>query len=144
MKKGTIKMNNEKMEVGLFQENIKSTYCSKIAKTDEEKKALFNALEKCDILLNDIVGQDIEIKDIFCEEREIVDEKTGELKKKYRTILFDTDGKSYVTGSYGIYNVLKKIFAVYGLPSTWSNPIKVKVDKKKINDGKTSLTLTIL
>ena len=35
-----------------------------------------------------------------------VDEETGELKTKFRTILFDKSGQTYATGSYGIFNVL--------------------------------------
>ena len=137
-------MENEKNELTLFSGVKQNIYCSKSVESEEDKKELFNALETCDALLNDCVGTEIEIKDIYVEEREVVDEETGELKKKYRTILFDASGQTYATGSYGIYNIIKKIVTIYGLPETWENPLKVKVAKRPIGNGKQSLTLTLV
>lgn len=137
-------MENEKNELTLFSGVKQNVYCSKLVKTEEEKKQLFNALETCDALLNDCVGTEIELKDIYVEERQTVDEETGELKTKYRTILFDVNGQTYATGSYGIYNIIKKIVRIYGLPTEWENPLKVKVAKRPIGNGKQSLTLTLV
>lgn len=132
-----------KNEMTLFNGNVGAVYCSKITNSVEEKKELFNALENCDALLNDCVGQEITIKDVYCEEKEVIDDETGETRKKYRTILFDVSGQTYATGSYGIFNMLKKIFVIYGMP-TWKEGIKVKVAKRPIGNGKTSLTLTLV
>ena len=137
-------MENEKNEITLFTGVKNKIYCSIVAETEESKKQLFNALETCDALLNDCVGQEIEIKDIYVEEREVADEETGEIRPKYRTILFDANGQTYATGSYGIFNIVKKIVSIYGLPTTWENPIKVKVSKRPIGNGKQSLTLTLI
>lgn len=136
--------NQESKELTLFSGVKQNIYCSKKAETYEEKKELFNALESCDVLLNDCVGQEIEIEDIYVEEKQVVDETTGELKNKYRSILFDVTGQTYATGSYGIYNVLKKIVGIYGLPDSWEKPLKVKVTKRPIRNGKQSLTLTLI
>ena len=137
-------MENEKNELTLFSGVKQNVYCSKLVKTEEEKKQLFNALETCDALLNDCVGQEINIKDIYCEEKQVVDNETGEIKIKFRTIIFDESGQTYATGSYGIFNVLKKIISIYGLPTTWEKPLKVKVAKRPIGNGKQSLTLVIM
>ena len=72
-----------------------------------------------------------------------VKDEEGNLKTKFRTILFDEVGQTYATGSYGIYNILKKIFAIYGTPDTWSEPLQVEVAKKNIGNGKSSLTLIL-
>ena len=102
-------MENEKNEITLFTGVKNKIYCSIVAESEESKKQLFNSLETCDALLNDCVGQEIAIKDIYVEEREITDEETGEVRPKYRTILFDESGQTYATGSYGIFNIVKKI-----------------------------------
>lgn len=136
--------NEEKRELTIFDSENKKIYCSKVIETEEEKKEMFNALESCDILLNDCVNNEIELKDIYIEERQVVDKETGELKTKFRTILFDVNGQTYATGSYGIYNILSKIVKIYGLPDTWEKPLKVKVAKKPIKDGKSSLTLLLI
>lgn len=136
-------VNENKGELTLFSGIKQNVYCSKVAETEKEKKELFNALESCDALLNDCVGQEIKIKDMYVEEKQVIDE-TGEIKTKYRTILFDESGQTYATGSYGIYNVLKKIVQIYGLPESWEKPLKVKVAKRPIGNGKQSLTLTLM
>lgn len=133
-----------KNEISLFSGLKANIYCSKEAESEKEKKELFNALETCDALLNDCVGQEIEIQDIYVEEKQFIDDETGELKTKYRTIIFDVSGQTYATGSYGIFNVLKKIIGIYGLPTEWKAPLKVKVAKRPIGNGKQSLTLTIM
>ena len=133
----------EKQELTLLSNVKTKMYCSKKVEKEEDKKDLFNALETCDALLNDCVGHEIEIKDIYCEEKEVIDDETGELKNKYRTIIFDKNGQTYATGSYGIYNVIKKLISIYGYP-TWENGIKVKVAKRTIGNGKSSLTLTFV
>ena len=132
-----------KNELTLFNGNLGQTFCSKKVETEEDKKGLFNALESCDALLNNCVGQEICIKDVYCEEREVIDKETGEVRKKYRTILFDVSGQTYATGSYGIFNTMKKIMAIYGMP-TWEEGIKVKVSKRPIDNGKSTLTLILV
>ena len=144
MENQNLNVNESKGELTLFSGIKQNIYCSKVAESEKEKKELFNALETCDALLNDCVGQEIEIKDIYVEEKQVVDEETGELKAKFRTILFDKSGQTYVTGSYGIYNVLKKIVQIYGLPEVWEKPLKVKVVKRPMGNGKHSLTLTLM
>ena len=136
MENQNLNVNESKGELTLFSGIKQNVYCSKLAETETEKKELFNALESCDALLNDCVGQEINIKDIYVEEKQVIDETTGELKVKYRTILFDKSGQTYATGSYGIYNILKKIVQIYGLPESWEKPLKVKVAKRPIGNGK--------
>lgn len=136
-------MNNELM----LNNNDLKIYSSVKTTNVDERKAIYNALEKCDVLLNDIKGTEIRIKDFYIEERQRteVDETTGESKTitKYRTILFDTDGKTYATGSYGVYNALRRICLVYGEP-TWTDGVLVKVDTKPIGNGKSQLTLVLV
>ena len=144
MENQNLNVNEEKRELTLFSGIKQNVYCSKSAETEKEKKELFNALETCDALLNDCVGQEINIKDIYCEEKQVVDNVIGEIKTKFRTIMFDDSGQTYATESYGIFNVLKKIVSIYGLPTTWEKPLKVKVAKRPIGNGKQSLTLVIM
>lgn len=135
-------MNNELM----LNNNDLKIYTSVKANNVEDKKSIYNALEKCDVLLNDIVGTEINIKDFYIEERHKNEaDENGEVKviTKYRTILFDTEGKTYATGSYGVYNALRRICMVYGEP-TWNEGVMVKVDKKPIGNGKTQLTLVLV
>ncbi len=135
-------MNNELM----LSDNKQKIYTSVSANTIEEKKKIYNALESCDCLLNDIVGTEINIKDFYIEENtkeEILDNGDTKQVVKFRTILFDTEGKTYATGSYGIYNSLRKICAVFGYP-TWEEGLLVRVEKKPIGNGRSELTLVLV
>lgn len=122
----------------------------------ENKIKLYNALNECDILINDIKGSTIDVVDVYIEGRKveerdsndniIYNEETGDIKLKdhYRSILFDNDGKTYVTSSYGVYNSLRNILGLFGKPSK-DNVLHLKVTsrKNKRNDGST-LWLTVV
>ena len=123
-------------------QNEKPYYCSVKANTREDKVKLFNALENADLRLNDCVGQQIAIKDVYVERYTKLEGE--EEKVKFRTILFGEDGKTYVTASYGVYSCISKIFRTFGTPDTWTEPLKVKVDKRNIGDGKSALNLVLV
>ena len=127
----------------LMESEMNKTFCSKSVTSQDDRIDLFNALETCDVLINDIVGQEIVIKDVYCKEYTKVDDETGEAITKYRTIIFDMDGKTYATGSYGLFNSLRQIFAIIGMP-TYQDGLKVKVVKKATKNGKQSLSLTLV
>ena len=114
--------------------NEKPAYCSIVPKTREEKVKLFNALEQCDVRLSDCKGQVIQ---------KYEKEEKGEIKTKFRTIIFDKDGKTYVTASYGIYNSIAKIMSAFGEPNTWENPLPVKVVERPLGDGRNALGLKL-
>ena len=67
MENQNVNVNENKGELTILNGNKQNVYCSKVAETEKEKKELFNALESCDALLNDCVGQEIEIKDIYVQ-----------------------------------------------------------------------------
>lgn len=139
----------------IFASSNSKKYCTMDLTEKENKVALYNSLQQCDVLLNDIKGQTIEMENVFIEQKEVperdektnevlFDEKTGEVKTKthFRTILFATDGQTYVSSAYGIYNSLKQIIPVFGNPSK-ENVIKVKVGEKTTRSGRKSLILTV-
>lgn len=137
---------NENNQITLKTENDafqKGFYCSIKAETKEDKKRIYNALESCDKLLNESVGEVIDLKDVYVESFVHHDDKTNTDQVKYRTILFGADGTSYATTAYGVYNALRKIFSIYGDAATWSEPLKVQVIKRPIGNGKETLTLVI-
>lgn len=113
---------------------------------EEDRVKLYNSLQKCDVRLIDIKGQTLEIADVFIERKDLVEkdkdgndiynEKTGEVltKPHYRSVLFGTDGKTYVSGAYGIYNSLNQIISIFGLPSK-ENPYKVTVGTRALQNS---------
>lgn len=154
--------NEEVMERGLisqdesiFKSANKKMFCTMDLKEHDNMVALYNSLQQCDVKINDVKNSTIEVVDVFVEEKEVAqrDEKTDEVlrdengevltKTRFRTILFGSDGKTYVSAAYGVYNSLKQIIPIFGNPSK-ENPIKVKVGTRKLRSGKESLVLTVV
>ena len=149
-------MKNEENNALVVAENNQLTVSDRINETvkrctldlneEDNQVALYNVLTgDADALLNDMVDQTIVMTGAFMDKHPapVVDEGTGEVigtTSKYRIIIFDNEGKTYATGSYGIYNALLMIFDIFGEPSL-EHPIKVKVSKKATANGHSTLTL---
>lgn len=131
----------ENNELQLFSQAQNAGYCSIKAESEEEKIKLLNALENCDFLLNDIAPKEIEVKDVLIQQYE--KDVEGEKKTKYRTILFDTDGKTYITNSNFFFYALSKIFNVMGTPDKWAKPYTFEIYKKEVQNGKKALSVKI-
>lgn len=136
--------NNNLTVTDRINENVKR--CTLDLNDEDNATALYNVLTgDADILLNNIIDETISMTGAFMDKHPapVVDEGTGEVigtTSKYRIILFDDEGKTYATGSYGIYNALTMIFEIFGEPSK-EHPIKVKVSKKATSNGHSTLTL---
>lgn len=133
--------NNEVQESGLtLLSNSNNFYSSFKPKNTEDRKKLFNALEKCDVVLNDIIGQQIKVKDIIINEYPRKDKETGEeISNGHRTILIDEDGKSYVTASNYFFFAIAKAINMLGQPETWETPLEIKIVKRPLKNGNQAL-----
>nr|DAF80535.1 MAG TPA: Single stranded DNA binding protein [Caudoviricetes sp.] len=137
-------MNNLTL-VDELQESSKQMYCSLVIKTEEDKKMLYNLLGNCDFRVADKLDTEIALKDVLIQKFTNVDDETGAIEEKYRVILIDKDNKTYASGSKGLYRSLGQLLAIMGEPSTWSEPIKIKVVETNLrnNAGKTYVIKTI-
>lgn len=142
--------NNEvKNELMTINEKRNETVqrCTLDLTEEDNQIKLYNILTgDADVLLNDAIDQIITMTGAYINKHPsaIVDEESGEITgttTKYQIILFDNEGKTYATGSYGVYNALSMIFSIFGEPSE-ERPIKVKVSKKATKkSGHSTLTL---
>lgn len=125
---------------GVIERN--TMFCSFEAVTPEDKKKLFNAMNSSENALGDHIGETIAVKDVFCETVTIVREETGEKIIAPRIVLIDEKGNTFNSTSFGIFNSLKKLMQVFGVP-TWHEPVKVKV--KQLNrNGNRVYTLEVV
>lgn len=117
-----------------------TSYCSMKATTAAEKADLYNAMNAPAKRLKECINETIEIKDVFVEVVHCTNAETGERVPVPRTVLIDSKGAGYQAVSSGIFNALKKLFAIFGEPHTWTAPIKVKI--KQISKSATNNILT--
>lgn len=115
--------------------------------TIQDKKEIFN-IENGDIevKLNDIVGQDIVLKDVFMKRVESklkqedieFNEETGEIitdtKISIITILVDEDGKKYVTASKIFAMSMFNLIRTFGVEDIQKG-IKIRIIKKSISNS---------
>lgn len=111
----------------LFGGSSQATFSSIVPKTQDEKVAFYNAINAPTAKLGDFINMEIEVANVYAEECEYVNKETGEIVPGVRIILFGPDMKAYSTSSKGVFNCLSKIFTIFGHPSSWEAPIKVRV-----------------
>lgn len=110
-------------------------YCSFDISTPDGKARLFNAMSSPDERIADHINEEIVISDVYAEMVDITDEKTGEITSAPRLILINPEGVSFVAVSTGVYGDVKRLLQIFGAPSTWAAPIKVKVKQVAIKKG---------
>ena len=84
------------------------------AETVEDKKALYNAINSPDFRIADMINKPINIRDALIMTVALSDDDTGEVREMPRSILIDTEGKTYTAVSSGIASSLRNIFSVFG------------------------------
>jgi hypothetical protein len=121
----------------------RTSFCSIVASTQEEKIKLFNLQNNPDKRLKDQINKQIVVKDVFAEEVTIIDKNDGLEKTLVRVVIIDDKGISYQCVSVGIFSALQKMFSVFGMPNTWAKPITVEV--LQISKGERNmLTLSVV
>lgn len=110
-------------------------YCSFDISTQDGKARLFNAMSNPDERIAEHINEEIIISDVYAEMVDITDEKTGEITSAPRLILINPEGVSYVAVSTGVYGDVKRLLQIFGEPSSWEKPIRVKVKQVPIKKG---------
>lgn len=110
-----------------------TAYTSMIPKTVEEKKKFFNAINSTEKRLGDCINKVIKVKDIYVEVVKCKNKDTGEETECPRTVLVDDKGVSYQAVSLGVFNGLRKIFQIFGMPNEWEKPLPLMV--KQLTKG---------
>lgn len=111
--------------------------------TLEQKKSFFNAINSSDKRLADEINKEILLKHVYVEEVLLTNKETGEQQKAPRIVLIDDKGNGYSCVSTGVFSSLKKLFGTFGLPTSWSAPIKVRVKQISKASDRKILTLEI-
>lgn len=82
----------------------------------------------------DHLGETIMLANAVAQLVEVADEQ-GELQSAVRVILVDADGSAYAAISDGLYRAMVNLFGLLGSPSTWTDPVAVKVVEQRSRKG---------
>lgn len=120
--------------------NSSDSYTSIDISSPENKAKLFKAMNNPDERISDMINKEIKVTDIYVEVIECANDN-GEVTKCPRVVLIDDKGKSYYAVSTGIYNSVKKLIKIFGLP-TW-NPAITITPKQITKKDRKILTLDV-
>ena len=84
----------------------------------------YNAVSQPDVALKECVNIPIAMAHVSIEVCEVHSELDRDVIAP-RVVIMDKDGKSYQAVSVGVYQSLKRIFALFGTPDTWTEPLTV-------------------
>ena len=109
-------------------------YTAVIPASGLERKNIYNAVSAPDYRLRECANIVIPVVAIIVEPVEVKKEVIGpgnqpmgeEIVTCPRTVLIDAEGKSYTATSNGVYNSVSRIVAMFGDPSTWTEPLNVR------------------
>lgn len=87
--------------------------------------AFFNATANPQYKLKEHVNEVINLSHVSVECCE-VNTEDGDRQIAPRIVLIDANGSSFSCVSTGIYNSLKRLFALVGTPDTWAEPVPIK------------------
>lgn len=131
---------NKNEIVRINQEN--PVYCSLVAETKEEKKALYNAINNVEDKVSNYINKKIKIANVHMEsvQTEVKDDEgnfTGELRDATRIILITPENKGIICTSNGIARSLYGLFQIFGTPDEWEEPIECLVKQIETPKGRT-------
>lgn len=133
--------NSYEISTGIFGSARKEDV-RKATSLDLEDEAqadmLLNSMQDVDFKLNDCIEKEITVIGFYAVERPVegFNEDTGETYTRYKHVLmlFDEEGKSYVTGSNACFMSFNDIITIKGEPTKDSplilKPIKVDAKEK--------------
>lgn len=109
------------------------SYCSMKPQNEKEEVQLFNAMNNPQHRLAECINMKLDIKDVYVEVVQMVNQATGVIQPAPRIVLIDTKNEGYTCVSLGVFGALQKIFQIKGEPTTWQHPLKIEV--KSITKG---------
>lgn len=111
------------------------SYCSMDVQSNADKIKAYNAMANCDEKLTDHVGECVDMRHVYVEAIQCVDEKTGESVVCPRIVIIAKDGRTYQAVSKGIFGSLRQLFQMFGTPEHWEYAIRVKVKQSRTRKG---------
>ena len=111
-------------------------FCSMVAVDLKAKKTLFNACSNPE-KVSAYIGKTIKLVHFYVEIIQTVSEQTGEIVSVPRVVLIDEKGNGYQGVSVGLYNSIKRIVSMFGVPDTWDAPLSVEIQQIELKNGRT-------
>ena len=120
------------------------SYCSMHLNDINDKLTAYNATSNTGHSLSEMIGEEFLLRHVYVEAIQCVNEQTGEVNTCPRIVLISPTGESYQAVSMGIYGSMRKIFQLFGDPSTWTFALRCVCKRVKTRRGFYTNTIEIL
>ena len=110
------------------------SYCSMTAVDQRAKISLYNAISKPE-KIKKIINVPINLAHIYIDAISLLDQQSGAYITVPRVVLIDDKANGYQSVSIGMYESVKRLIQMFGEPSEWAKPLKVKVVAVELKNG---------
>lgn len=104
-----------------------------VGDSQTDKLKIYDAISTAEPIA-DHLGETIMLSNAVAQLVEVADEQ-GELQSAVRVILVDADGSAYAAISDGLYKAMVTLFGLLGSPSTWTDPVAVRIVEQRSRKG---------
>lgn len=108
----------------------------------ENKKELFNMVNKPSVRLSSMEGKIIPVKDYAIDDVSVVNAETGEVQGGQRLVIRDTSGETYHTMGRGLVESFNRILDVFG--DSWGEGFNLVVKQINTSTGKRTYTFVVV
>lgn len=121
----------------------KAFYSSVVGGTHDSKTLVAKAMLNSEPF-DENIGRTINLKDVIVLPVDLKNKETGEVQTAPRVLLIDDTGLAFNATSIGVMTAITAIFAAFGEPGSWTEPVAVQFAKEKGNNGFKYSTLKIV
>lgn len=101
--------------------------------TTDGKMALYNAMQTTD-KVDDHLNEPLHVANVLAQAIEVANLETGEINPSTRIVIHAEEG-DFAAASPTLAHAFGNLFAIFGTPDTWSQPLALKVVEKKSRRG---------
>lgn len=101
--------------------------------TMDGKMALYSAMQTTD-KVDDHLNEPLHVANVLAQAVEVANLETGEISPSTRVIIHAEEG-DFAATSPTLAHAFGNLFAIFGTPDTWSQPLVLKVVEKKSRRG---------
>ena len=101
--------------------------------TMDGKMALYNAMQTAD-KVDEHLNEPLHVTNVLAQAIEVANQETGEINSSTRVVIHAEEG-DFAAASPTLAHSFGNLFAIFGTPDTWNQPLALKVVEKKSRRG---------
>lgn len=101
--------------------------------TMDGKMALYNAMQTAN-KVDEHLNEPLHVTNVLAQAIEVTNQETGEINSSTRVVIHAQEG-NFAAASPALAHAFGNLFAIFGTPDMWNQPLVLKVVEKKGRRG---------